>query len=32
MVVASGIYMRELSVLKRSGADTDALFRTLPPE
>jgi APA family basic amino acid/polyamine antiporter len=32
MAVATLIYLREVAVLRRSGVDTDALFRTLPPE
>lgn len=32
MVLASAIYFRELSVLKREGVDTEALFLRLPPE
>jgi len=30
--VASLIYAREVSVLKKSGVDTRELFQTLPPE
>jgi APA family basic amino acid/polyamine antiporter len=30
--IASLIYARELSRLKKSGVDTHQLFRTLPPE
>jgi amino acid transporter len=30
--VASLIYAREVSVLKKNGVDTQAIFRTLPPE
>jgi APA family basic amino acid/polyamine antiporter len=32
MVLASVIYLREVAALRRSGVDTDELFRTLPPE
>lgn len=32
LAVASGIYLREASALRRRGVDTDALFSTLPPE
>ncbi len=32
MALASVIYFREIAVLRRSGVDTDELFRTLPPE
>jgi amino acid transporter len=32
LAVASIVYLRELAVLRRSGVDLDALFRTLPPE
>ena len=32
MAVATLIYLREVAVLRRAGVDTDALFRTLPPE
>lgn len=32
MALASTIYFRELSSLKRSGVDTDAIFKELPPE
>ena len=32
MALASAIYLREMRKLRASGADTDALFNTLPPE
>ena len=32
MAVATLIYLREVAVLRGSGVDTGALFRTLPPE
>jgi len=32
MVLASVIYLREVATLRRQGVDTEALFRTLPPE
>lgn len=32
MAMATGIYIRELSKLKRQGVDVDALFRELPAE
>ena len=32
MVIASTIYLREHARLKRSGVDTDGLFKRLPPE
>ena len=32
MAVASGIYLRELGRLKRTGVDVVALFKNLPPE
>ena len=32
MAVATLIYVRELSALKRSGADVDGIFNKLPPE
>ena len=32
MAVASAIYFRELSRLRRRGVDVAALFATLPPE
>ena len=31
MTMATGIYFRELSKLKKEGMDVDALFRQLPP-
>jgi hypothetical protein len=32
MAIATGIYLRELSKLKKVGVDVEALFRQLPPE
>ena len=32
MALASAIFFREYSQLKRSGADVDAIFSELPPE
>jgi amino acid transporter len=32
MALASAIYFRELAGLRKSGVDTEALFRELPPE
>ena len=32
MAIATGIYIRELRVLRRSGADVDGIFSKLPPE
>ena len=32
MAIATGIYFRELSRLKKSGADVENVFRRLPPE
>ena len=32
LAVASLVYLRELATLRRSGADLDELFGTLPPE
>ena len=32
MALATGIYLREMRALKRSGVDVDALYATLPPE
>ena len=32
MAMATGIYFRELSKLKKEGVNVEALFRQLPPE
>lgn len=32
MAAASAIYLREMARLRRSGVDTERVFRTLPPE
>jgi amino acid transporter len=32
LALATVIYLREVAALRRGGVDTDALFRTLPPE
>jgi len=32
MAMATAIYFRELSKLKKAGVDTNALFKELPPE
>jgi len=32
MGLATVIYLREVSSLRRRGVDTDAIFRELPPE
>jgi len=32
MVLATGIYLREMGNLKRRGVDVDALYATLPPQ
>jgi amino acid transporter len=32
MAIATGIYLRELRALRRSGADVDGIFSQLPPE
>lgn len=32
LALASGIYLREVSALRRSGVDVERLFTTLPPE
>ena len=32
MAFASWIYLREVSKLRRSGTDVEAVFATLPPE
>jgi hypothetical protein len=32
MAIATGIYIREMRALRRSGADVDGIFSQLPPE
>jgi hypothetical protein len=32
MMLATGVYFRELGKLRKQGVDVQALFRQLPPE